>query len=176
MRIYLDTEFIERGADHPIELVSIGIETQKGDSFYIELADGWEAEHAGPWVKENVLTKLIGSEYPACVMRRTEAASAITTWLDHVAPAPDELEFWGYFCDYDWVVFCQLYGSMENKPYRFPFFMRDVQQLASELGLDKQMRRFNKIEPQHEHNALADAQRIRRMHEWTIEQQLLLQR
>ena len=43
-------------------------------------------------------------------------------------------EFWGYFADYDWVAFCQLFGSMMDLPKGFPRHCRDIKQWADALG------------------------------------------
>jgi hypothetical protein len=63
-----------------------------------------------------------------------------------------EPEFWAYYADYDWVVFCQLFGTMMDLPEGFPMYCRDVKQECDRLGnpeLPKQGKG--------EHNALADA-------------------
>jgi DNA polymerase III epsilon subunit-like protein len=63
-------------------------------------------------------------------------------------------EFWAYFADYDWVVLCQLFGTMIQLPGHFPMWCRDVKQLMSDLGIKREQL------PQQtgtEHNALEDA-------------------
>lgn len=42
-------------------------------------------------------------------------------------------EFWGYYCDYDWVLFCSLFGTMMDLPKGFPMYCRDVKQLLDEI-------------------------------------------
>src|SRR5690606_11798062 len=61
-------------------------------------------------------------------------------------------EFWGYYADYDWVVFCQLFGRMMDLPKGFPMYCRDIKQLCDELGNPK-LPEQSSIE----HHALADA-------------------
>lgn len=158
MRFYLDTEFIERGHEFPIELISIGLVGENGDSLYIVLADGWHEEHASEWVRENVLPHL--GERPR--LTRVEAAAHIR---EFVSSYPGEPEFWGYYADYDWVVFCQLFGAMINLPKGWPMFCRDVIQLCKEMGnptLPKQSGR--------EHNALDDARDIQSKHAFLVAQ------
>jgi hypothetical protein len=61
-------------------------------------------------------------------------------------------EIWAYYADYDWVVLCQLFGTMMDLPKEFPLYCRDIKQWADQLGnpeLPKQ--------GEDEHNALADA-------------------
>jgi hypothetical protein len=61
-------------------------------------------------------------------------------------------ELWGYYADYDHVVFCQLFGTMMDLPDGFPMFTMDLKQWQVQLGnpeLPKQ--------ESGEHNALEDA-------------------
>lgn len=49
-----------------------------------------------------------------------------------------EPEFYGYYCDYDWVVFCSLFGKMINLPEGFPMYCKDLKQMLdteAERGL-----------------------------------------
>lgn len=41
-------------------------------------------------------------------------------------------EFYGYYADYDWVVFCSLYGRMMDLPKGFPMYCRDLKQILDE--------------------------------------------
>ncbi|WP_366933340.1 3'-5' exoribonuclease [Nostoc sp. NMS7] len=61
-------------------------------------------------------------------------------------------EIWAYYADYDWVCFCQLFGTMMDLPKGFPMYCRDIKQWCDYLEnpeLPKQGKG--------EHNALADA-------------------
>lgn len=42
------------------------------------------------------------------------------------------IEFYGYYCDYDWVVFCWLFGKMIDLPKGFPMYCKDLKQLQDE--------------------------------------------
>ena len=42
-------------------------------------------------------------------------------------------EFYGYYCDYDWVVFCWLFGKMIDLPKGFPMYCIDLKQTLDEL-------------------------------------------
>lgn len=42
---------------------------------------------------------------------------------------PDKPEFYGYYSDYDWVVFCWLFGKMIDLPNGFPHYCKDLQQI-----------------------------------------------
>lgn len=70
-------------------------------------------------------------------------------------------EFWGYYADYDWVVFCGLFGTMMNLPKGFPMYCKDIKQLCDSLG--------NPRLPEQgkgEHNALADARWNKQAYEY----------
>jgi hypothetical protein len=61
-------------------------------------------------------------------------------------------EFWAYYADYDWVVLCQLFGTMMELPKGWPMYCRDIKQLADSLGNPKLP-----APGKDEHYALADA-------------------
>ena len=84
-------------------------------------------------------------------------------------------EFYGYYSDYDWVVFCWLFGKMIDLPKGFPMYCIDLKQILDEnivlwadkikgirlMDFESQLDYFKKQEnypkQTNEHNALADA-------------------
>ena len=79
----------------------------------------------------------------------------------------ESIKFYAYYADYDWVVFCQLFGTMMNLPKGFPMYAIDLKQ-----DLDRKVienggeftERLHNIQMSsnypkqtNEHNALADA-------------------
>ncbi len=40
--------------------------------------------------------------------------------------------FYAYYADYDWVVFCSLFGTMMQLPTGFPMYCRDLKQMVDE--------------------------------------------
>ncbi len=50
---------------------------------------------------------------------------------------PSNVEFYGYYCDYDWVVFCQLFGKMIDLPKGFPMYCKDLKQELDNVDLKK---------------------------------------
>lgn len=152
MRYYLDTEFIERGYEK-IELISIGLAAEDGREFYAVASDGWDESHASDWVRANVLPFLGDGE------RFTRQVIALS--IQDFVGAGERPEVWGYYSDYDWVLLCQLFGTMMDLPESWPKYCLDVKQLAVSMGnprLPKQIAG--------EHNALADARHIKVMHEF----------
>ena len=137
MRIFFDTEFIEDG--HTIDLLSIGLVRQDGQTYYAEPAET-DRSRASDWVKENVLPNLTGPVKP----RDLIAAEVYEfTW-----PAPT---FWAWYADYDWVALCQLYGRMIDLPKGWPMYCRDLKQVCDERGI-------RLAQGDSRHNALGDAQ------------------
>jgi hypothetical protein len=72
-------------------------------------------------------------------------------------------EFWGYYCDYDWVLFCQIFGKMLDLPEHFPKFCLDIKQNMYQIGKEKKDLNIPKNEL--EHNALSDALEIKYMYD-----------
>lgn len=92
-------------------------------------------------------------------------------------------EFYGYYADYDWVVFCWLFGKMINLPKGFPMYCIDLKQESDRIyNLKKEEytkgggRNFINEMSNHldypkqtnEHNALADAKWNKRLYEFLI--------
>lgn len=46
---------------------------------------------------------------------------------------PDNVQFYGYYSDYDWVVFCWLFGKMIDLPKGFPMYCIDLKQWKDEF-------------------------------------------
>jgi len=140
MRIFFDTEFIEDGKT--IDLISIGMIRSDGNEYYA-ISSEFDAEKASDWVKDNVLDKIEAGEE-----RKTRRIIA----SDIVEFVGENPEFWAYYTDYDWVVLCQLFGTMMELPETWPMYCRDIKQLCDSVGnlkLPKQGKG--------EHNALDDA-------------------
>lgn len=45
-------------------------------------------------------------------------------------------EFYAYYADYDWVVFCSLFGTMMNLPKGFPMYCKDLKQMLDDKVSD----------------------------------------
>ena len=146
-RVFFDTEFFEDGQH--IELISIGMVKENGEMYYAENAE-FDWSLATPWLHQNVKPHLCGPTKKRSTIRREV--------LDFAGKNP---EFWAYFSDYDWVVLCQLFGSMVELPKHWPMFCLDLQQQLYLAG--------NPIppsQPAQEHHALADAQWVMETWRW----------
>jgi hypothetical protein len=143
MRYFLDTEFSERGSKKPIDLISIGIVAEDGREFYLESSE-FDVNDINSWVRANVITQLKGEMVPLSVI-----AERVKAFCGDVYGKP---EFWGYYADYDWVVFCQTLGTMIDLPKGWPMYCRDIKQMCDSLGNPKLPEQDSS-----EHNALNDA-------------------
>lgn len=165
MRYYLDTEFIEDGKT--IDLISIGIVAEDGREYYAVNRE-CQFENVSDWVWQNVLYP-IGIYQPIKHINLSDPSISATTKdtllraktreqikldvLDFVRSTGDRKpEFWGYYADYDWIVFCQLFGTMMDLPKGFPMYCCDLKQECDRLGNPKLPE-----QGKGEHNALQDA-------------------
>lgn len=155
MRYFMDTEFMEDGTT--IELLSIGIVAEDGRELYLESNEA-DWSKANDWVMANVLPHL-KAEFEGYT--RKQIAEIVQGFMNpdkHGKP-----EIWGYYSDYDWVVFCQLFGRMVDLPPGFPMFCMDLKQVAVMCG-DPEL---PKQESQ-EHHALADARWVKEAYEYLV--------
>lgn len=141
MRIWFDTEFLEDG--RTIELISIGLVREDGATLYCETPQAKGLAESTAWLRENVLP---GLELRGPVLERVDIARKIVEF------AGDRPEFWAYFCSYDWVALCQLFGTMMDLPGGWPMWCRDLKHEASRLSVTDLPAQLDG-----KHNALADA-------------------
>ena len=142
MRVWFDTEFIDDG--RTIDLISIGLVRDDGHYYYAESSE-CNLASAGDWVKKNVIPHLTGPRFT-----RAELRSDILTFCG------SKPEFWAYYCSYDWVALCQLFGTMMSLPKGWPMYCNDVKQVCYAKGNPRLP-----LKDGAEHNALADAR-------WTL--------
>jgi hypothetical protein len=172
VRIFYDTEFLERGPMAPVILLSIGMVREDGAELYLVNggANGaaWDAAYADPWLRDNVLAHLPRDErhteewrpdynHPSVALR-SEIASRVSVFCAEGLGKGEQAELWAYYADYDHVVLSQLFGRMIDLPRHMPMYTRDLMQHLEEHGLDKSQ--LPKQEAGH-HNALYDARWVR---------------
>lgn len=150
MKIWIDTEFLDDGKT--IDLISIGLIRQDNQTYYAESSE-YDYSRSTEWLLDNVHTGLKGREF-----RKSRSEIA----LDIVNFCGDSPEFWGWYCSYDWVALCQLYGPMIAIPSHWPKYCMDVKMLARMLLKDVEMESVGVA-----HNALDDAKRIKNVH-WKL--------
>lgn len=150
MKYFLDTEFLDDGKT--IDLISIGIVAEDGRELYLESCEfNWLL--ATQWLLDNVKPNLTAIEPGKLNYIRFRI-------LDFLAN-DNNIEFWGYYSSYDWVVFCQLFGRMIDLPKSLPMFCNDLKQELKRLGLKIRQISSN-------HNALDDAKWIKQTYEAVV--------
>lgn len=156
----MDTEFT--GLCQNTTLISIGMVTEKGQTFYAECND-YDPYQVDDWIRKNVIDNLW---YPNGLPER-QVRSLLEEWLSNLGP----VEIWSDCLSYDWVLFNQLWGHAFNIPknvYYIPFDLATVFKLK---GIDPDINReeFAGVKDddplRRKHNALWDAQVIRMCYE-----------
>lgn len=145
---FLDTEFHEDG--RTIDLISVALVSERAE-YYAVAIDGWEPDACNEWVKQNVLPKL-----PPKTDSQWRLRAEIARDIKNLLLAEDEPVIWGYFSDYDWVVFCQLFGRMIDLPKGFPMYCLDLKQEMKRLGIKREDLPAS-LRNELEHDALSDA-------------------
>lgn len=144
MKFWFDTEFYEDG--RTIELISIGVVSEDGRTYYAETPDAMKLAMSTEWLAANVAPHLTSRLDNRHTYERWKIANAL---VDFMGNAP---EIWAYYSDYDWVVLCRLHGRMIDLPKGWPMYCRDVKQLCDSYG-NPELPKQNDVE----HNALTDA-------------------
>lgn len=198
-RFFIDFEFIEGfhkplfgKRRHFIDIISVGIVCEDGREYYA-ISNEFNEKDADSWVYANVIAHLpkrkvslgpggdspriisesllwknnkqIATEIVAFISNTLGNSEAITHRLKTYPP-----EFYGYYSDYDWVLFCSLFGRMIDLPVGFPMYCRDLKQMFDDkispqeimgIGYEAAVERLKKKVgypiQKDEHNALADA-------------------
>jgi hypothetical protein len=171
---------------HFIDLISIGIVCEDGRT-YSAISNEYKYNNADKWVQENVIdplyistvsgdgrnrcnsknfhlyygksNKQIAEEIEWFIRRDHHVNCNTNILVDDKTHEP--VEFYGYYADYDWVLFCSLFGRMIDLPKGFPMYCHDLKQTFDE-DYHEQIRESIKKHPdypkqENEHNALSDA-------------------
>ena len=122
--------------------------------YYIDRADhkNGQCTFADP-------SKGIIGAYADCPWRtREQIKQEILSFMDVEKYSKPELH--GWCAGYDWVAFCQLFGTMMDLPTGYPHYIRDLQQTLDERGISDE-----ELPKQEEglHHALADAKHLKRL-------------
>ena len=193
---------------HFIDLISLGIVCEDGREYYA-ISNEFNAKDADEWVRMHVIAPLQDKRVGFYDSPRRKAESLLyksnvqiaNDILAFVYPEifknfktaekefyqrtrqygwnGDQPEFYAYYADYDWVLFCSLFGRMIDLPNGFPMYCRDLKQMADEkisasevrsIGYDAAVKRL-KLKPgypgqSNEHNALADAKWNKQLYLW----------
>lgn len=176
MKIFIDTEFVNRGAENPIDLISIGMVREDGEEFYgINVEAPLGVMYANRWIRENLWPTLPlaasngivdwDHEHPDVqhVRRHDNLREDVYQFIVGEGPA----ELWGSYSGFDYTVLSQLFGTFNEHRDGVPMFINDVQQAllyARREGLLPRSRM-----PRQDgtaHHALDDARWVRDVYQW----------
>jgi hypothetical protein len=171
MKLFFDTEFTE--LHQKTTLISLGIIAEDGREFYAEFTD-YDKSQVTPWIEENVMTKLKFLPNPSShfwtnrneinleccgntAFVRQELRLFLQKW--------DKVEMWSDCPAYDWVLFCNIFGTAFDIPSNVYYIPFDICTLFKMTGIDPDINRekFGAGEVYAEmpkHNALWDARVI----------------
>lgn len=174
MRYFLDTEFIEDGKT--IDLISIGIVAEDGREYYA-VSTEFNPKKASDWVVENVLNPMgidrngwiTSPDLLSPTQKEHYLAQRTREQIKHeilIFCSPEKHgypEFWSDFAAYDWVVFCQLFGTMMDLPKRFPMYCNDIRQLWNQKECPELPKQNTG-----EHHALYDARWNKKAYDFLV--------
>lgn len=124
-KLFFDTEFT--GLHQKTTLISIGIVSECGKTFYAEFTD-YDKSQVDDWLRNNVIKNLfLNNTDNGATMRdwmiksdSPEIRIALQDWLKQF----DQVQVWSDCLSYDWVLFCELFGHAFKIPknvYYIPF-------------------------------------------------------
>lgn len=191
---------------HVIDLISIGIVAEDGRKYYA-ISNEYRYKDASEWVQKNVILPMYHQQSPSIKLfcepnnfhttvgkSNKQIAKEIIEfcrhgiWNDITTDSTkttiggmnirSEPEFYGYYADYDWVLFCSLFGTMMQLPLGFPMYCIDLKQTLDEHAERISIRRHvskdqilkelksSTLYPRqsNEHNAIADAKWNKELH------------
>jgi len=182
MRYFLDFEFIEGfhkplfgKRRHFIDLISIGIVCEDNSGLYL-ISSEYDYEDADQWVKDNVIVKAYSRECSGDAknhfsarnfhkhfgLKQKEIGKRVIEWIGH----DSNIKFYGYYSDYDWVLFCSIFGRMIDLPKGFPMYCRDIKQMMDERGISSDHPDCPKQSD--DHIAIKDAAWNKEAYNWLI--------
>lgn len=178
-KIFLDTEFT--GLHKKTTLISIGLVSECGKTFYAEL-DDFDRKQVNMWIKRNVIKKLkfeyghflkttfSDEPYSIEICSNCKVVAAhLVEWLKQF----EKVEIWSDFLAYDWVLFIDLFGDAFSVPSNVYYIPFDICTLFKVKGIDPDISReeFSGLEDcgLEKHNALYDAKVIKKCYEVLID-------
>lgn len=166
-KIFFDTEFT--GLHQKTTLISIGLVSETGETFYAELTD-YDRGQVNDWIKENVIERLQltdkitktvsgweawdseGGNYSNALefelaakdmkqFRCIGATEMVANRLRKWLSQFDKVRFFSDCLAYDWVLFCQIFGHAFKIPENVYYIPFDISTLMLERGVDPDINR-----------------------------------
>lgn len=176
MKIFFDTEFT--GLHKNTSLISIGLISEDGKTFYGELKD-YDKSQVNEWLQTNVIGNTsylkeennceIASKGYDCVYMpfndKAQLLEDLKEWLLQFR----NIEMWSDCLAYDWVLFVDIFGTAFDLPRNICYIPFDICTLFKVKGIDPDISREEFAEMKGDkHNALHDARVIKACYEKLI--------
>ncbi|MFA5403307.1 MAG: 3'-5' exoribonuclease [Ignavibacteria bacterium] len=182
MKIFFDTEFT--GLHKNTTLISIGLVSEDGNTFYAETHD-YDESQCDNWIKTNVINNLILKDYRIAKdynpyeknvwvkSANKNLKKSLSHWFEKFTKKYPKVEIWGDCLAYDWVLFNDIFGTAFDIPKNIYYIPFDICTLFKIKGIDPDINREEFINYNVEvfdtynwgignkHNALYDAYIIR---------------
>lgn len=162
-KIFFDTEFT--GLHQKTTLISIGLISECGKTFYAELTD-YDKNQIDDWLQLNVIENLTLTTRENLQYTKGNNVSLrcdynnlkgfLKQWLSQF----EEIEMWSDCLSYDWVLFNQIFGHAFNIPSNVYYIPFDICTLFKLKGIDPDINREDFADYKtnsRKHNALHDA-------------------
>jgi len=183
MIYYLDTEFLcteHSGVDESVELLSIGILREDGESLYRITQFDLSSAYLNDWIRDNVLTTMFSQPTNGSYKRYKELLASygksreiirndITDFISReklVTQRNVDAQFIAYYGAYDWVLFCQLFGGLMNLPKGYAYHYIDLRALFDVVGVTKDQVKKNVPQKTGKHNPLVDCEWNKEVHQY----------
>lgn len=171
MKIFYDTEFLERGYKYSIDLISIGMVREDGEELYLINRDApLDDMYKHEWLLENVVPHLpcVVSVFPSWDKNFSDyqyvlPRDIIAGLVKQFVLVDDKPELWAWYGAYDHVVIAQLFNTMSELPEGFPMWTNDLRQVTKDFNVRLPSKSGT------EHHALEDARWLKKSYEFVEE-------
>lgn len=181
MKFFIDFEFHERiykplfgKPHHIIEPISMAVVCENQREFVATFNDfDFDAAWNNLWLRDNVIKpwahvnnkddkREVREYFKKYGQPKKEVAQQLLDWVktqtDPASRPTESVEFYGYYCDYDWVALATMYGTMDKLPQEFPMYCKDLKQEFDRLNTTGLLKgHFDYPEAPQGHDAVADA-------------------
>ena len=136
-KIYFDAEFT--GLHKKTTLISLGMVSDCGKTFYAEFAD-YTKSQVDTWLEKNVMNNLRFRDRPNFQINAgndfmiKHHTVKITELLEKWLAQFRSIEMWGDTLAYDWVLFCDLFGSGMALPRNISYIPLDIATVFYQKG------------------------------------------
>lgn len=166
-KIFFDTEFT--GLHQNTTLISIGLVSECGKTFYAELND-YDKNQIDDWLKDNIIKNLYFNDIHdiTYILKNNtiemkgnllNLKKELIQWLSQF----ENIEIWSDCLAYDWVLFNNIFGTAFDIPKNIYYIPFDICTLMKIKNVDPDINReeFCGADNNKKHNALWDAQVIK---------------